>query len=169
MRYILILILLIPATAMAQSEMVTGVATPQEVYTKVVAAAQFLSETGESGLKEFQKSGGRFVWKNTHVWVAECEKLYCLPGPKNKDIGLSLSKPKCYKTGKLYIVELCNEGMHNSHGAWIESWVPKPGFDKPQRQVSFMMPVPDMSYQVVSEVFNDSMSLEALNMISNSK
>ena len=164
-RLLILMILFCPALAFAGSEMVTGEATPQEVHAKVVEAAEYLSSTGKSGLKEFQKSSGKFVWKNTHVWVTQCEKNFCLPSPKSKDLGLSLTKMKCYKTGKFYILDLCSDAMYNSKGAWIEYWFPKPGYDKPQRRISFMMPVPGMTYQVVSGIYDESTTMEELNRI----
>ena len=167
MRFFLILILITPTLAMAQSELVTGAATPREVYEKVEEAALFLSMAGEGGLKAFQNPTGRFVWKNTHVAVTKCIDNYCLPSPKSTDIGLNMSKLKCYKTGKFYILELCNEAMYNPKGAWIEYWQPKPGFKKPQRKVGFMMPASNTPYQVVSGIYNDSATLEELNKISN--
>ena len=167
MRLLLILIFLLPSLAWAQSELVTGAATVREVYEKVVDAATVLSKNGESGLKELQKPNGRFVWKNTQVEVTKCIDNYCLPSPKSKDVGLNMSRLKCYKTGKFYILELCNEAMYNPKGAWIEYWHPKPGFDKPQRKVSFMMPAANTDYQVVSSIYDDSTTIEELNKISN--
>jgi cytochrome c len=167
MRVFLVLILLAPCLAFAQSELVTGAATTTEVYEKVAEAASFLSTTGEAGIKEFQKPNGKFVWKNTHVEVTKCIDNYCLPGPKSKDVGLSFSRLKCYITGKFYILDLCNEAMHNPKGAWIEYWHPRAGFDQPQRRVSFMMPAANTDYQVVSSVYDNSTTLEELNKISN--
>ena len=166
-RLLTILILLLPAVGFAGSEMVTGKATPREVYHKVVEAAQYLAKTGEDGLKEFRNPSGKFVWKNAHVWVTQCEKNFCLPSPKSKDIGLNLSKMKCYKTGKFYILDLCSDAMYNPRGAWIEYWFPRPGYDKPQRKVSFMMPVSGMRYQVVSGIYDETTTLAELNKISN--
>jgi hypothetical protein len=54
-------------------------------------------------------------------------------------------------------------------GAWVEHWQPKPGFDKAQRKVSFMMQVPKTPYQVVSDIFDDATTLEELNKISRKK
>jgi len=167
MRLFLILILLSPSLAWAQSEMVTGAATVREVYEKATEAAAFLSENGESGLKEFQKPYGRFVWKNTYVEVTKCIDNYCLPNHKSKDIGLNLLRLKCYVTGKFYIIDLCIEAMHNPKGAWIEYGYPRAGFDKPQRRVSFMMPAASTDYQVVASVYDDSTTLEELNKLSN--
>jgi type III secretion system FlhB-like substrate exporter len=171
MRRLLLLLplLLMPAAAAAQSEMVTGKATPQEVYQKVAEAAQFLAKAGEKGLQEFSNPGGKFAWKDTFVWVTECEKNYCLPNPKSQDLGLNLSQMKCYQTGKLYILGLCDDMADHPEGAWVEHWQPKPGFDKPQRKVSFMMQVPKSPYQVVSDIFDDATTLEELNKISKKK
>jgi hypothetical protein len=168
-RLLIIFILLLPAVAFSGSDLVTGKATPQEVYDKVVDAARYLSTAGESGLKEFSNSTGKFVWKNTHVWVTQCEKNFCLPNPKSKDIGLNLAKMKCYKTGKFYILDLCSDAMYEPEGAWIEYWFPRSGYDKPQRKISFMMPVSEMRYQVVSGIFDDTTKLADLNKISNNE
>jgi hypothetical protein len=169
MKRFLLCLLLIPALALAQSEMVTGKATPKEVYRKVTEAAQFLSREGKSGLKEFENANGRFVWKDSFVWVTECEKNYCLPTPGSKDLGLNLSQMKCYQTGKLYILSLCDQVADNPGGAWVEYWLPREGFDKPQRKVSFMMQVPNSPYQVVSDIFDDSITMEELKRISGPK
>ena len=169
MRLLLVFILLTPFAAYAQSEMVTGAATPQEVYQKVSEAAIYLSTNGENGLKEFQNPTGRFVWKNTHVAVTKCIDNYCLPGPKSKDVGLNMSKLKCYKTGKFYILELCNEAMYDPKGAWTEHWQPRPGFKEVQRKVSFMMPAANTPYQVVSGIYDNSTTLEELKKFSDPK
>ena len=170
-RFLLLLslLMLLPAAALPQSEMVTGKATPQEVYQKVAEASQFLAKSGEKGLKEFENPRGRFVWKDTFVWVTECEKNYCLPTPKSQDLGLNLSQMKCHQTGKLYILGLCDDMAAQPGGVWVEHWQPKPGFEKPQRKVSFMMQVPKSPYQVVSDVFDDATTMEQLNQITKKK
>lgn len=169
MKSVVLCLLIIPALAMAQSEMVTGKATPMEVYQKVSQAAQFLAREGKDGLAEFQKSNGRFVWKDSFVWVTECEKNYCLPTPGRKDLGLNLSQMKCYQTGRLYILSLCDEVADKPGGAWVEYWLPREGFDQPQRKVSFMMQVPNSPYQVVADIFDASTPTEELNRISGGK
>jgi hypothetical protein len=169
MKRLLLLFILLPAPVLAQSEMVTGKATPQEVYQKVTEAAQFLSKSGAQGLKEFENPKGKFVWKDTFVWVTECEKNYCLPTPKSQDLGLNLSQMKCHQTGKLYILALCDDMATHPEGSWVEHWQPRPGFKTPQRKVSFMAQVPGSPYQVVSDVFDDASSVEELNQISKRK
>jgi hypothetical protein len=163
---VLLAVLMLPAAAAGQSEWVTGNATPQEIYEKVTEAAQFLAQKGEPGLKEFEQTGGRFAWKNTYVFVTQCEEFFCLPNAKSREIGMQYSKAKCHLTGKLFILYLCGEIQGKPAGAWTEFWWPRQGFDQPQRKVAFMKPVPNMNYQVVADTFDDSTSLEALNRIS---
>ena len=166
MRYWLILFLCFPVLSLADSAFITGQATPQEVYDKVTEAARYLEKTGEEGLQEFEKTNGRFVWKDTYVFITQCEGYYCLPSPKRKEIGLDVSKIKCFKTDKLYILNLCGEVLSEPAGAWAEFWWPREGFDEPQRKVSFMKQVPNTSYQVVGDTFDDATSLEDLRKIS---
>jgi hypothetical protein len=165
MRLLLILILLFPGLCYAQSEFVTGQAAAREVYEKVVAAAAFLSKAGEDGLSEFQKTGGRFAWKNTYVFVTQCEQYYCLPGPQKNDVAQDILKIRCYKTDKLYILALCGEAMYHPQGAWTEFWWPRPGFSEPQRKIAFMKQVPNTPYQVVADTFDDKTPLEELKTL----
>jgi len=165
MRNLFILCLLLPGLAAAQSELVTGRATPQEVYEKVTEAAQYLSNSGNPGLREFENPGGRFVWKNSYVWVTQCDELYCLPGPKSGDIGINIAKAKCYQTGKLYVLNLCFEAKDDPDGAWVEYWWPKPGHEKPQRRISYMRQVPGTPYQVVAGIYDDKTTLDALKAL----
>jgi hypothetical protein len=167
MRYFLLLVLFLPLPASAQSEWVTGSATPVEVYQKVTAAAQFLAESGQAGLKEFEKTNGLFVWKDSFVYVVQCEEFYCLPGPKRKILGLNFTKAKCHKTGKIYILPLCAEAADAPDGAWTEFWRPRPGFSQPQRKIAYMRRVPGKPYQVVAEIYNDARTLKELYRISN--
>jgi hypothetical protein len=76
---------------------------------------------------------------------------------------------KCHQTGRLYILGLCDDMAVHPEGAWVEHWQPRPGFSQAQRKVSFMKQVPHSQYQVVSEIFDDTTSLEELNKISNRK
>jgi cytochrome c len=161
----LLVVLLAPAWVWGQYEMVTGHATPQEVVQKVAEAARFLSQQGEKGLKEFEDPRGRFVWKDTFVWVTECAKNYCLPTPRTRDLGLNLSQMKCAKTGKLYILSLCDDMDQHPNGSWVEHWQSKPGSAEPERKVTFMRQVPGTPYQVVAGTFDDHTSLAQLQRL----
>ncbi len=79
MRVFLLAALLFPAFAYAGPD--TGKATPQEIHDKVLEAATYLSKAGKDGLAEFSKSKGKFVWKDSRVWVTECDGIYCYNSP----------------------------------------------------------------------------------------
>jgi len=161
--------LLLPALAYAGPDAATSEATPQEIHEKVVEAANFLSKAGIAGLAEFENPQGKFVWKNSYVWVTECKGIYCSLGPKSKLVGMGISKVKCYETGKFFILELCDKIENNPSGGWVEYWWPKSGMEKPQRKISFMMQVPGQPYQVVAGAFNKSTPVEDLSKISEKK
>jgi hypothetical protein len=142
-------------------------ATPAEAYTMCQKASAFLSKEGKRGLKEFEKSNGAFVWKDSHVWVTKCEENTCLPSPENKYIGLNMATKKCLVTGKLYVLDLCDKLKINQKGAWTEYWWPRSGFEGPQRRISFMLQVPGQPYQVVAGAFDATVTLKQLYKISN--
>lgn len=167
-RWGLLLIWILPSVLWAQSEMVTGKATPAEVVQKVRDAARFVAEQGGKGLAEIENPQGRFVWKDSFVWATECATNSCLPTPRRRDLGVSLSQMKCQQTGKPYVLALCDEVAARPQGAWVEHWQPRPGFAVPQRKVSFMLPAPGTPYQVVSEIF-DATPLDELYRLSNAR
>jgi hypothetical protein len=158
---VVVVSLLIPVSLMAEE-----IATPSEVYAMCQKASAFLSDKGSSGLKAFEKREGLFVWKDSHVWVVKCEENTCLPSPENKYLGLNIATKKCLVTGKLYVLDLCDKVKINPKGAWTEYWWPRAGFEKPQRRVSFMMPVPGQPYQVVSGAFDAKTTIPQLYKIS---
>ena len=169
MKTLLAAMVLFPALAYAGPDTATSKATPQEVYNKVVEASLFLSKAGTAGLAEFEYPQGKFVWKDTNVWVTECDGIYCSLGPENKLIGMGISKVKCYKTGKFFVLELCEKIETSPSGAWVEYWWPEPGSKKTRRKISFMMQVPGQPYQVVSGIFDSTTPLEELEKISSKK
>jgi hypothetical protein len=62
-------------------------AAAQEVVQKVQDAAKILSQSGEAGLAQFDKTESPWVWKDTYVLVADWPKESRQPIP----FGLSKS------------------------------------------------------------------------------
>ena len=91
-------------------------ATPREAYAKVTAAANYLSKAGEDGIGSLGDPKKGFIWKDSSVWVARCESNSCLPNPRAKANRVLISETKCYKTGKLYILDLCDRVVLMDHG-----------------------------------------------------
>ena len=140
-------------------------ATPQEVYDKVLAAAQMIEQLGPEGLKALSDTK-EFVWKDSYVWAVNCSEKKLVAHPNKKLIGLDLSKiydknPDASKR-KLHNLEMC-EGVANPNGVWVEYWWEKLGEDKPSRKISFMIQVPGQPYQVTAGIYDDTTTLEELN------
>ncbi len=139
-------------------------ATPEEVIQKVREAAKFLAEKKEAGLDEFNKKDGKWVWKDTYVFVFNCDEGKIVAHPiKPQLIGKNLIGLKDVK-GNLFFVQLC-EAAKNPKGGWVEYWWPKPGEKTPSRKITFMIKVEGTPYQVGAGVYDDTISVDELNKL----
>ena len=58
-------------------------ATPQEVYEKVLAAAQMIEQLGPEGLAALSDTK-EFVWKDSYVWAVNCSEKKVAAHPNKK-------------------------------------------------------------------------------------
>jgi hypothetical protein len=140
-------------------------ATPQEAYARVVSAAAYLSKTGEDGIEALGDADKGFVWKDSYVWVARCESNSCIPNPKSKAARLQITEAKCFKTGKLYILDLCDR-VDEPGGAWTVYYRQNPQTKKAQRMAAYMRQVPGQPFQVIASVIDDHTPVADLEKIS---
>jgi len=141
-------------------------ATPREVIDKVRDAAAFLSQAGESGVAEFQDPDGRWVWKDTYVWVLQCEKGTNAAHPiKPKLVGMQLMGLKD-PTGKLFFAEFCDVAKQ-ANGGWVEYMWPKVGEKKPSRKITYVLQVPNTPYQVAAGIYDETAEIGELNALIN--
>ncbi|MBF0495002.1 MAG: cache domain-containing protein [Deltaproteobacteria bacterium] len=153
-------------TAFSGLSLAQGTATPQEIVKKVREAAAFLSKSGESGLAEFNKKKSNGVWKDTYIFVYDCEKGTIAAHSQQPGlIGKSLTGLKDVK-GNLFFVQLC-DAANKPGGAWVEYWWPKPGTKEPSRKISFMLQAGSSPYQVGAGIYDDKMSLDELHKVVN--
>lgn len=139
-------------------------ATPQEVIQKVRQAAEYLGTAGQTGLAQFSDSKGKWVWKDTYVWVLRCDQMTDAAHPFNpKLVGANLSGFRDAK-GNYFFVQLCEEAKE-PRGAWIEYWWPKVGETQPSRKISYVLAVPNQPYQVAAGLYDDQISLDDLNQM----
>ena len=139
-------------------------ATPQEVVQKVKEAATFLSKAGDSGLPEFMDKNGRWVWKDTYVWVLHCAKGTNAAHPiKAELVGMKLMGIKD-TTGKFFFAEFCNV-YKKPNGGWVEYMWPKVGERKPSRKITYVLSVPNTPYQVAAGIYDDKATLVQLNKL----
>jgi hypothetical protein len=136
-------------------------ATPEEIIAKVRAAAEYLSKAGEAGLAQFNDPKGPWVWKDTYVFVINCDKEEMIA-----HINPNLLRVKLVnfidKNGRYLGFDLCAEAL-NPKGGWTEYWWPKLGTNVLERKISYVLNVPNQPYQVSAGIYNPSMTLKQLN------
>lgn len=160
----LVLLLTLSACASTPTAGVSQHATPEEVIVKVRQAARLLADQGDAALATFRDPDSRFSWKDTYVFVVDCEADRVLANPAFPDrVGGDIKIHTDY-AGNPYGVRLC-ETASRPGGGWIEYVWLRPGDTEPLRKVSFVMSVPGRSYQVGAGVYDDELSLAELEQL----
>jgi len=152
-------------------------ATPQDVIAKVKEAAAYLAENGKSGLKTLDSPDSPFVWKDSYVFVYDCEAGLAdvaHPVPETKENAIDQDKDA---SGRVIGPGLCKAAAE-PNGGWFEYqwWKPVKTEDakgltyakETSRKVTYMLGVKGQPYQVGAGIYNDTLSVDALNaMIEN--
>ncbi len=139
-------------------------ATPQEVIAKVKEAAAVLEKEGSAGLAQFTNKNSKWVWKDTYVFVFNCQKGTVAAHPiKPQLAGKNLMGIKDVK-GNMFFVQLC-EAAKNPKGGWVEYWWPKPGEKTPSRKITYILQVPGQPYQVAAGIYDPNTSVADLNKL----
>jgi signal transduction histidine kinase len=138
---------------MAATTRADETAAPGEVVQKVRDAAAFLSSAGEDGLQEFMDQNSRWVWKDTYVFVLDCEKGVNAAHPiKPKMVGMKQVGLRD-TDGKLFFAEFCNVAKR-AKGGWVTYMWPKVGEKTPSRKITYVMQVPGTPYQVGAGIYD---------------
>src|SRR5713226_1613508 len=96
------LIVALPSVAVGQDK-----ATAQEVVAKVREAASTLSKTGD--LAPFNQKQGPWVWKDTYIFVLDCDKKVEVAHPiKPELVGTAISSIKDTKGNNVFPEGLCD-------------------------------------------------------------
>jgi cytochrome c len=139
-------------------------ATPQEVIQKVHAAANALSQSGESGLAQFDQRHGPWVWKDTYIFVFDCAKGTTAAHPIRPDlVGKDARSLKGAK-GTEFFPKFCEATTHPA-GVWVEYWWPKPGEKQASRKVSYGLRADNTPYVVGAGIYDDKTKVEDLEKL----
>lgn len=139
-------------------------AAPREVVEKVREAAAFLESAGETGLEAFMDKTSPWVWKDTYVFVLNCEKGVNAAHPIKpqmvgmKQIGLRDTN------GKLFFAEFCNLAK-KPKGGWVDYMWPKVGEKTPSRKITYVLQVPGMPYQVGAGIYETGLPMAELEKL----
>ncbi len=140
-------------------------ATPEEAVQKVRTAVSLLSRDGALGLDVIRDPNSEFRWKDSYVFVVDCDADRVMANAAFPErVGGDIKQHTDY-AGYRYGTALC-ETASQPGGGWIEYVWLKPGLDTPQRKVSFVVTVPGHPFQVGAGVYDDAVSLTALERLS---
>lgn len=142
------------------------VASPQEVIEKVHKAAELLKSTGKEGLEFLRDRKSEFTWKDTYIFVIDVEESLVLSNPAFPERQGGNIREHLDWNNKHYGIELCEIAQQG--GGWIEFIWPKPGTTTGIRKVSYIYPIPGYRYTVCAGIYNETMTIEELNRLSNS-
>jgi len=134
-------------------------AQPGEVTAKVRKAAALLAKQGPAGLEIIRNRASEFSWKDSYVFVVNCEADEVLANPAFPERQGGDIKQHTDYNGKQYGLELC-ETAQRPHGGWVEYVWLKPGGEVPLRKFSFVMSVEGRPYQVGAGVYDQTLTLE---------
>jgi cytochrome c len=127
-------------------------ATPEEIVAKVKEASAYLIEKGDAGLASFDDPNGPWVWKDTYVFVYDCDKGECVgnitPGLVGKKIEDVIDV-----NGKPVGLELC-EASKKPNGWWIEYIWPVKGTGALATKISYVYKAPGAKYTVCAGIYS---------------
>ncbi|MBL8396410.1 MAG: cache domain-containing protein [Candidatus Accumulibacter sp.] len=145
----------------------TDVANAEDVVNKVRAAARYLHDKGASAYADFNQKDGRWVWKDSYVFVYDCRKDRMIAHPLRPDL---VGKPIMQITdnsGKYIFKDLCKAG-NEPRGGWVEYSWPKPGAGRLSRKVSYATAA-DISFaagiQVSAGIYDEGITLPELSKV----
>jgi signal transduction histidine kinase len=152
------------AVAVAQDQ-----ATAQEVVKKVREAASTLSKT--SDVAQFNDKEGPWVWKDTYVFIQDCDKKVVAAHPiKPEQIGKDLASVKDAKSGKSAFPEdWCKRVENAPSGAWNEYNWPKPGEKEASRKLAYCLRAKGTPYLACSGVYDDKATIAEVSKLSSGK
>jgi cytochrome c len=159
-----LLIAALCAAAVAQDH-----ATAQEVVNKVREAAGTLSKT--SDVAPFDEKQGPWVWKDTYVFIQDCDKNVVAAHPiKPEQIGKDLASVKDAKSGKSVFPEgWCKRVENASSGVWTEYIWPKPGEKEGSRKLAYCLRAKGNPYVACSGVYDDRATIAEVSKLSSGK
>jgi len=109
-------------------------ATKEECVTKCKEAAQLIAEKGmEAAFQDLQKKDGKFVWKDTYVFVMDFAGTHLTHPLRPESVGKNVIGFKD-SNGKLVVKEFIEVAKTTGEG-WVEYMYPKPAeLKKPEKE-----------------------------------
>jgi cytochrome c len=135
----------------------------------VQKAASTLSAT--SDVAQFKQRQGPWVWKDTYIFVEDCDKKVNAAHPIKPELAgqdlLSIKDP----SGKQVFPDpagFCDAARKPS-GVWTEYWWPKPGAKESSRKISYHLSAKGTPYVVSAGIYDDKATIAELSKLTSGK
>ncbi|MBI5420181.1 MAG: cache domain-containing protein [Deltaproteobacteria bacterium] len=129
-------------------------ATKEECVAKSKEAAQMILDKGtDEAIKEINNKTGKFVWKDTYVFLMDLEGTMVAHPMSPGLIGKNLLDMKDKGTeGKLLFKEFVEVAKTKGEG-WVDYMWPKPGEQTPSKKISYIYRVPGKDLLVGAGIY----------------
>jgi len=154
-----------PAEQPKVAPVAIATATPEEVISRVRQAVAFLREKGKSGFTEFNNRNGGWVWKDSYIFLYNCQRDEMVAHPMRPDlVGRAILQIQD-ENGKFLFQELCKSGK-KPNGGWVEYNWTKIGEGRTSRKISYALAA-DISFdtgtQVGAGIYDDKITAQQLD------
>ena len=118
-------------------------ATKDECVAKTKEAGKMVTDKGvEAAIAEVNKKDGKFVWKDTYVFLMDLDGKMIAHPMSPALIGKNVLDMKDKgDPGKLLFVEMVKVGKEKGEG-WVDYMWTNPGDPKPRKKVTYIYRVP---------------------------
>ena len=160
---IFVVVAALPIVALSSVAVGQDKASAREVVAKIREAARTLSRTHD--LASFNQKQGPWVWKDTYVFVVDCDKKLIVAHPiKPELVGQDYASLKDTK-GKNVFPEGWCDAAKKPAGVWVEYWWPKPGQTDGSRKLSYSLAAKGTPYVVGAGIYDDKATIADLSKL----
>lgn len=145
---VVLLAVLVAGPALADS------ATKDECVAKSKEAAKMINEKGlDAAVKEISDKGGKFVWKDTYVFLMDLDGKMLAHPMSPALVGQNmLEKTDKAEKGKFLFKEFVQVAKTKGEG-WVDYMWPKPGAQTPSKKISYIYRVPGKDLLVGAGIY----------------
>jgi cytochrome c len=129
-------------------------ATKDEVVAKVKeAATMIINEGQDAAFKEINNKEGKFVWKDTYVFVMDLEGTLLARPFRQQGIGENLMDWKDKSDSPRYPIKEMVDLAKGKGEGWVEYMYPKPNEEAPSEKISYVYRVPGQNLFVGAGIY----------------
>jgi signal transduction histidine kinase len=142
-RFALVAMGIVVSLCLAGSAMAAGGATKDECVAKTKEAGKMVTEKGvEAAIAEVNKKDGKFVWKDTYVFLMDLDGKMIAHPMSPALVGKNVLDMKDKgDPGKLLFVDFVKVAKDKGEG-WVDYMWLNPGDPKPRKKLTYIYRVP---------------------------